>query len=212
MAYDLEEQEQIEGLKAFWNRYGNFILTVVTIVLLAFAAWRGWGVWRGMRAGEAGIVYEQLRDAVAKKDMARVKEASGTLFERYAGTAYAEMGAMVAAKAYKEAGDSQAAKAPLHWAAEHASDEEFRHVARVRLAGLLIDEKAYDEAIRLMSADAPARFAALYADRRGDALLAQDKREEARAAWKKAMDSLDANSPLRRLVQVKLDGLGEAGS
>jgi len=41
MAYDLEEQEQLAELKALWNKYGNFILTVVTVVLLGFAAYNG---------------------------------------------------------------------------------------------------------------------------------------------------------------------------
>ncbi len=212
MAYDLEEQEQIEGLKAFWNRYGNFILTVITVVLLAIAAWRGWAVWQGMRASQAAVVYDALRDAVAKRAVAKVKETAGELADRYGGTPYAQMGALVAAKAYADAGDAQGAKGALRWTVEHAADEEFRHVARVRLAGLLLEDKAYDEALKLLSGDVPPRFAALYEDRRGDVLLAQDKRDEARAAWKKALDALDANSPLRRLVQVKLDGLGETGS
>ena len=38
MAYDLQEQEQLDELKAWWGKYGNLILTVATVVLLAFAA------------------------------------------------------------------------------------------------------------------------------------------------------------------------------
>jgi hypothetical protein len=43
MAYDLEEQEQLATIKAFWRQYGSLLLTAVTVVLLAIAGWRGRG-------------------------------------------------------------------------------------------------------------------------------------------------------------------------
>ena len=212
MAYDLEEQEQLENIKAFWKKYGNFILTVVTVVLLAIAGWRAWGWYQQNQSAQAAAVYGELRAAANAKDVAKVREAAGTIFDRYGGTAYAEMAAMVAAKAYFEAGDAKAAKVPLQWAVDKAADQEFRHLARVRLAGILLDEKAYDEALKLLAGDPPAQFAAAYADRRGDVLAAQDKAAEARAAYKLALDKLDPASPLRRVVQLKLDALGAEAS
>ena len=212
MAYDLEEQEQLEGIKAFWRRHGNFIMTVITVVLLVIAGYRGWQWYQLRQAGEAGVLYDQLRSSVEAKDMARIKEAAGSIFEKYSGTAYAEMAALVASRAYLDGGDQKSAKAPLQWAADNATDAEFRHIARLRLAGILLDEKAYAEALKLLDTQVPARFAPLYADRRGDVLVAQDKVDEARAQYKQALDGLDAGSPVRRLVQLKLDGLGGAAS
>jgi predicted negative regulator of RcsB-dependent stress response len=212
MAYDLEEQEQIASLKAFWNQYGNFILTAVTIVLLAIAGWRGWNWYQGRQSGEAAVVYEQLREAVDARDVAKVKDSAGTIFEKYGKTVYGEMAAMLAAKAYHEAGDDKSAKAPLQWAVDNARDEEFKHLARVKLAGILLDEKAYDQALALLPMESAGKFAGDYADRRGDILLAQGKRDEARASYKLALDKLGEASALRRLVQLKLDGLGGAAS
>ena len=212
MAYDLEEQEQIEGIKAFWKRYGNFILTVIIAVLLPVIGRFYWKGYQFDQTREAGKHYYQLRDAVEAKDMARIKEAAGSIFEKYSGTAYAEMAALVASRAYLDGGDQKSAKAPLQWAADNATDAEFRHIARLRLAGILLDEKAYAEALKQLDTQVPARFAPLYADRRGDVLVAQDKVDEARAQYKQALDGLDAGSPVRRLVQLKLDGLGGAAS
>ncbi|MFO1196707.1 MAG: tetratricopeptide repeat protein [Burkholderiaceae bacterium] len=212
MAYDLEEQEQIATLKAFWNQYGNFILTLITIILLAIAGWRGWGWYQSRQAAEASAVYEQLKAAAQAKDAAKVKDAAGTLFEKFGGTAYGQMGALLAAKAYHDAGDDKAAKAPLQWAVEKAQDEEFRQLARVRLAGILLDEKAYDKALELLPMESAGRFAGEFADRRGDVMLAQGKRDDARAAYKLALEKLDERSPMRRLVQLKLDALGGVGS
>ena len=210
MAYDLEEQEQLANFKAFWNRYGNFLLTVVTVVLLAIAGWRGWGWYQAREAAAAAVVYEQLQVAVQSKDLAKVKAAAGTLFEQYGRSAYGPMGALVAAKAYFDGGDLKAARAPLQWVIDNASDDEFKHLARVRLAGIMLDQEAYDEGLKLLSAEPSVRFAAAYADRRGDLLLAQGKTDEARAAYQQAIDKSDTRSPMRRVTQVKLDALGGA--
>jgi len=212
MAYNLEEQEQLENLKAFWKQYGNFILTVITVAALAVAGWRGWGWYQAREAAQASAVYEQLREAASARDVARVRAVAGTLFEQYGSTAYGEMAALVAARAYVDAGDPKAARVTLEWAVSNAKDDEFRHAARLRLAALLIDEKAYDDAGKLLAVDAPGKFAGEYADRRGDLLTAQGKPDEARAAYRKALEALGPDSPMRRLVQLKLDALGkEAG-
>lgn len=211
MAYDLQEQEQIDELKAFWNRYGNFILTVVTVVLLAIAGYRGWGWYEARQAAAASAVYDELRVAAEAKDAARVTQVAGTLFEQHGRTVYARMGALLAAKVHADAGDLKAAKAPLQWAAEKA-EGEFAHLARIRLAGILLDEKAYDEGLKLLPMESAGDYAAAYADRRGDLLLAQGKAEEARAAWRQSLEKLPERSPLRALVEIKLDALAGAGA
>lgn len=212
MAYDLEEQEQIEGLKAFWRQYGNFIVTAITVALLAVAGVRAWHWYQERQATEAAAVFDQVRAAAAKPDLAAMGQASGTLFQQYGRTVYAPLAALLVSKAHLDAGDAKSAKPPLQWVIDHASDDSFVHIARVRLAGILIDEKAYDDAAKVLAVDAPPRFAGMYADRKGDLLMAQDKPAEARDAWKQALDRLEPNAPLRRLVQLKLDGVGGAGS
>ncbi len=212
MAYDLEEQEQLETLKAFWKQWGNLLMTVVTTVLVVIAGYRMWGWHQARQAGQAAVVYGQLEQAAAAKDVGKVKEAAGSIFADYGKTAYAQMAALLAAKTYFDAGDLKSARLPLQWAMDNAQDAEFRQVARLRLAGVLLDDKAYDEALALVAGDAPGRFGALYAERRGDILLAQDKRAEARAAYKQALDALDAANPVRPIVQLKFDALAELGS
>jgi len=212
MAYNLEEQEQLENIKAFWRQYGSFIMTVIAVVALSVAGWRGWGWYQVRQSTEAAAVYEQLRQAASSRDVAAVRSAAGTLFDQYARTVYGQMAALVAARAYVDAGDSAAAKVPLEWAVNNARDDEFRHAARLRLAALLLDEKDYDAAQRVLAVAATGQFAGEYADRRGDLLVAQDKVGEARAAYRQALESLAPDSPLRRLVQLKLDALGAEGA
>lgn len=208
MAYDLEEQEQIENLKAFWRRYGNFILTVLTIILLSFSGWRGWGWYQAQQSAAAASVFDEVRAAVQAKDLNKVREASGRIFADYGSTAYAQMAALAAAKAYVDAGDRQAARVPLRWAIDSARDPEYRHIARIRLAGLLIDDKAFDDALAVLGTTPAAPFVGAHDDRRGDVLFAMGRQDEARQAWASALDKLDSSSPLRSIVQLKLDALG----
>jgi len=210
MAYDLQEQDQLDAFKAFWKTYGNLLLTVVTVVLLAIAGWRGWAWWQQKQAFEASAVYEQLRTAFERKDVDKVKQAAGTLFEKYPGTVYGSMGALLAARAHHDAGDLRAARAPLEWAVDKAKDPDHRLIARLRLAGVLLDEKAYDEGLKVLAVTETGGFAGSFADRRGDLLLAQGKTDEARAAYRDALGRLEPGDALRPLVQLKLDALGGA--
>ncbi len=210
MALDLHEQDELDNLKAFWSKHGNLILTVITVLCLSFAGWRGWNFYQAKQSGEAAGLYEVLRTAASAKDLTKVKEASGNIFEKFSGTAYAQMAALVSAKAYFDANDLKAAKAPLEWASEKAQDEEFRLTARLRLAAILVDEKAYDEAAKRLQGPVPKAYTGQFADARGDLLMAQNKLSEAKAAYKEALEALAESSAIKRLVKIKLDALAGA--
>lgn len=211
MAYDLEEQEQLAALKAWWDKYGTKVTTVVLLLALVFAGYNGWSWWQRYQAAGAAGAYEDLQNAVAAKDLPRAKTAAGVLFDQYARTAYAQMGGLLSAKAVYDSGDVRTAKAQLQWVIDRARDEPFKAVARLRLAGILLDEGATDEALKLVAEPAPAGYEAAWADRRGDILFAQKKFEEARAAWTLALEKVGTNNGYRQIVQLKLDDLGPAG-
>jgi predicted negative regulator of RcsB-dependent stress response len=208
MAYDLEEQEQLDAAKAWWNKYGNAILTLVTVVALAFAGYRAYQWYQVDQAAKAASIYEAVKAGIEAKDAAKTKEASGQLINKFSGTAYAQMAALQMAKFHVDQKDPAAAKVMLQWAADKARDEEFRHTARLRLAAVLLDEKAFDAGLTVLSQTPPSAYAALYADRRGDLLAANSKPAEAKAEYKKALDTLSKTSPLREVVQLKYVALG----
>ena len=208
MAYDLEEQEQLATLKAWWNQYGNLVTWLVTAVLLAFAAWSGWKYYQRDQSSKAAMLYEEIVKAAEAKDQVKLARAAGDIKDRFSGTPYAQMGLLTAAKAAFDANDLKAAKAHLQWIVDHGHTEEFKALARIRLAGLLLDEKSYDEGLKLLSGDFPDQFAALVADRRGDLLFAQNKIDEARKAFKTALEKTEIKNPARQLIQLKLDALG----
>lgn len=207
---DLEEQEQLDQLKAFWKKYGNLITWVVIVVLGAYAAWNGWHLWQRNQAANAGAMYNELEQAAQAGDAERTARIFGDLRERYPSTVYAEQAGLLAAKLQFDAGQPDKARASLEWVAEKAGQPEYQAIARLRLAGVLLDEKKYDAALKQIDAVGAKEFAALAADRRGDVLLAQGKKDEAKAAYQAAWKAMEPNVEYRRLVEAKLTALGAA--
>lgn len=207
MAYDLQEQEQLDELKAWWSRYGNLILTVTTVVLLGFAAYNGWRWYQRGQAEQAAGVYAEFERAMAARETERLGTLSSTLTEKYGRTAYGPMAALQAARWYAENGDSAGARTRLQWVIERADSPEVVAIARVRLAGVLLDEKQFDEALKVLDGASTTIHATAIADRRGDILFAQNKIDEARAAYRDALAKATAEHPLRQIIQLKLDAL-----
>lgn len=205
---DLEEQEQLAELKHFWNRYGNIISWVLIVVFGAVAAWNGYQYWQRSQAAQAAVMYDEVERAAVAGDVAKLERALGDMKERFGRTAYAEQAALLAARIYHDKGNLDAAKAALAWVAGKASDDGYQAVARLRLSGMLFEAKAYDEALQQLAAPMPSDFNALAADRRGDILLAQGKKAEAKAQYEAAYKGLDERSDYRRIIEVKLNALG----
>ena len=207
---DLQEQEQIDALKAFWKQYGNLITWVLILVLGAYAAWNGWNWYQRDQSVKAAAMYDELDKAAQAGDAALVTQRFDDLKQRYARTAYAEKGGLLAARVQAERQQTDAARASLQWVADNAAEDEYRAIARLRLAGLLLDAGRHDEALRQVDAVKDAAFAALAADRRGDVLLAMGRRDEAQAAYQAAWQAMADDVEYRRLIDAKLTALGAA--
>jgi predicted negative regulator of RcsB-dependent stress response len=206
--YDLEEQEKLDALKAWWARQGNRVTGVVAAVAIAAAGAQGYRYWNASQAQKASEAYAQLQKAVRDNDAKKVREIAGQITENFASSGYAAIAALISAKASIEAGDLKSAATQLKWVIDKTNDEEIRATARLRLAGVLLDEKNYDGALAQLNETHPEPFNALYADARGDILVAQGKRAEARGAYKAAIEKLAEDDPYRPVVQIKLDDLG----
>jgi len=209
MAYDHQEQETLEEFKAWWARHGNVVTGAATVVLLAIAAWNGWGWYQRREAGAASAMYEEFERASAS-DPAKAKEIAGSLIERHPSTVYAALAALQSAKRNYEAHDAATARAQLQWVVDKSGRDELAFPARVRLAGLLLDAKDYDAALKALAVDPPEAQAVAFADRRGDIYAAQGKFDDARKAWQDALAKAGPQHPLRALVEMKLGALPPA--
>lgn len=209
--YDLEEQEQIDSIKTWWKMYGNLLTGVVTIAAVGVVAWQGWHWYQRNQTIQASNIYGVLEQAILVKDSQRVKAAAGELAEKYGSTPYAPLGALIAAKLSFDASDLKTAQAQLSWVVENAKDE-LKDVARLRLAAVLLDEQAYDEALKQLGSAHAAAFDARFAELKGDVLVVQGRKADAKVAYREAMSKMeDKDMPqgtYRQLLEQKVDGLG----
>lgn len=205
---DLEEQEQLDELKHFWKQYGNLITWVLIAVLGAFAAFNGWQYWQRSQALQASVLYDEVERAAGTGDVGRVEQAFKDIQEKFGRTTYAQQAGLLAGKVLAEKGKPDAAKAALQWVADEGKDEGYQALARLRLAGLLVDAKAYDDALKQLASGVPPQYEALAADRRGDVYNLQGRKDQAREQYTKAWKGLEADPEYRSLVEVKLTALG----
>ncbi len=209
-AYDLEEQEQLDEIKAWWKQFGGLVILVAVAALITVAAVRGWTYYQSKQGLEAGELYAQLQGAAGANDPKKVQDIAAVITDKYGRSGYAAFAALAAAKAAFDSGDLAAAAARLQWAVDNGRDAETRDIARLRLAAVLLDQKKFDEALNLLAAPHGDTLTALYADLKGDVLVAQGKPQEARGAYQLALDKSDAKSSYRSLIQIKLDALSAA--
>jgi predicted negative regulator of RcsB-dependent stress response len=215
MALDLEEQEQIANLKSFWNRFGKYIIGVATVALFTYAAVSGLNWYQRSQAAEAAKLYETLLGTLTKNERDKTYLAADDLQKKFAGTTYAAMGSLVAAKIASDANDGAKAQTYLKWAANKASDDAYRALAQLRLVGLFIDQgtdAAMSEADQILKGKAVKGFEPLWIERRGDWFLAQKKTVEARTqylnAWKLLEKDKSFPEDSKRLLKVKIDAVG----
>ncbi len=207
-ALDLEEQEQLDQLKHFWNRYGNLITWLLIVVLGGFAAWNGYQYWQRDQATKAAVLFDEVERAVTAGDVARVERSFADMKDKFGGTHYAHQAAMLSAKTLQAKDKADAARAALKWVAESAPDPAYRDIARLRLSALLLDAGSNDEALAQLSAPFTPAMAGLAADLRGDILHIKGQKSEAVTAYQSAWQQLIDSPDYRRLVQAKLNALG----
>ncbi len=205
---DLEEQEQLDQLKHFWAQYGNVITWVLIAVFGSFAAWNGWNYWQRTQATKAAALYDEIDRAASARDADKMTRALTEMQDRFGGSTFAAQGSLLAGKTLFEAGKPDAARAALGWVSEKSSDEAYQAIARLRLAALDVEAKAYDQALKTLEAPMPKAFEALAADRRGDVYLAQGKTDEARQQYETAWRGFGQRVEYRNLVEIKLASLG----
>lgn len=210
MAYDLEEQEKIDALSDWWKQYGNYVIGGVIAFVAAVLGFQGWQRYQAGQAEEGAELFARVEVALAGNDAKKIGEAAATLMDKLPNSPYAARAALAAGRASFDAGDLNGAKLRLQWVVDRAPEPALKDIARLRLAGVLLDEKKHDEALKLLDAPHGEAFDGLYADVRGDVLAGQGKVPEAKAAYKVALEKLDPRGAYRTTVQAKLGALGEA--
>jgi len=205
---DLDEQEQLATLKHFWDKYGRIVTAVLTVAALSYAGWTGWSVWQASLEQKSAVRFDEMSRAVASGDIPKTDRVFADMKEQFGATSYTAQAALLDARMNYAKGNVDAAKSALQWLVDSNAESAYRDVARLRLGGVLIEAKQYDEAVKLLSSNISKPFTALAADRLGDAYSLQNKTEEAKAQYLKAYANLPTSDEYRKMIDVKLARLG----
>ena len=205
--YDLEEQERLDELKDWWQKNGKFIYAALAALLVVLGGAYGWREYQRTQSEQAAVLFKSVQKVAAEKDAKKLSDAASALVEKFPGTFYATEAALLAAKSSFEAKDFAAARTHLQWVADQGK-AQFRPLAQIRLATVLLEEQKFDEALKVIQSVNDEGYITLSADLKGDILMAQGKKDEARIAYQLALDKADVRSPLKQFTQFKLDALG----
>ena len=205
---DLEEQEQLDKLKHFWERWGNLISGALIVALLGFAGWRGYDWYQSRQSGQASGLYDQVQANAEAGDTAKLANSLKAMQDSYKSTTYAQQANLLAAKVFFEKGQLDQAQNALKAAAASTADKGLQSLARLQLASLLTQQKQYDQAAQQLSTDIQPEFAALAADRLGDVQTLQGKNAEAIESYTTAFKGIEAGQPYRQMIAMKLTALG----
>lgn len=213
-AYDLEEQEQLSAIKAWWEKNGNLVSWVATAVAVVVLGVQGWRWYHANQASEAGALYASVLQSVEKSDPAKARMFAGDLVAKFPGETAADLGALLAAKTDAEGGDLKGAALKLQWVIDNSKDVALREMARLRLAAVQIDQQSYDEALKTLESKPDEPFLPRFEDLRGDAYAAKGAAKDAAAAYKRALDAYDKaptgsfGSVFKNAIETKLEALG----
>jgi predicted negative regulator of RcsB-dependent stress response len=206
-SYDFEEQERIAEFKAWWEDNRVYVFGAITAAIVGYASWQGWRWWSERQAEDAAAMYKPVAEAAKANDAKKITEAALPLIAKHPGSFYASESALIAAKAAFDAGNLEEARKQLAWVVDKGV-EEHRGVARTRLAAVMMEQKKFDDALKILDANKDPAFAASVADLRGDVMLAQGRTDEARAAYRLAIEKADPRNPVKGIAETKLSALG----
>lgn len=212
MAFDLEEQEKIDQVKAWWEKFGGIVTGLLTVVLIVIIGYYAWGWYQNHQAEKALGYYDTINSAINNarpdaNDKVRIQEALAALQQDYVGTAYPARASLLASKYFVQKKDLEAAQKAVQWVIKDSKEVEMLPVAQLQLASILMDQQKWDEALAQV-ANPPADFKALFLDRRADILLAKGQQKEAITAWKEALAVPGIEPAFVRMVEMKLNVLG----
>ena len=205
--YDLEEQEKIDELKAWWRSYGTLIVIGLAVFAAVIAGMQAWKYYQSQKVEQAAELFDSLLQVQTSGDPKKINDAAGLLMEGFPASGYASRGAIIAARASFDEGDLQNAKSRLQWVLDNSKEDELKNLAGLRLASILLDEKKYDDALRVLATKQGTSFDGLYADLKGDVLAAAGRISDARAAYQMALDKMAGKGTYFNIVQMKLDAL-----
>tara|TARA_R110000782_G_scaffold18712_9_gene51220 strand:+ start:200 stop:832 length:633 start_codon:yes stop_codon:yes gene_type:complete len=204
------EEEQVEAIKKWWQENGKSIIAGVVIGITAIFGWRAYDNHTAVQAEQASLLYEQMLVAARTNDEENVRVYGNRIFDDYKSSTYAVFASLMLAKVAAESGKLEEAETHLRWVLKNSSQAEFKHIARLRLARVLIASDKLDLATETLNVSKPGDFVARYDELRGDIYVKQGKSDEAIKAYERSLANSKGTGDAQSILQMKLNDLGRS--
>lgn len=201
--FERSEEETIQAIKDWWKENGRAVIAGIVLGIGGIFGVRYWFDHQNQSLQAASQIYAEVLPAVQNGHREQASGPVETLMQDYASTVYAPLGALGMARLELETGQPEAAERYLRWALDNSSADEYRHLARQRLARVLLATDRVDAASELLEGLDEGGYGSIYAEIRGDIEVARAQPREARGHYQTAL--LGAGNSLRRqLLEMKL--------
>jgi len=200
------EEEQVEAIKKWWKENGKSVIGGVVLGLAVVGGGKGWLEYQRAQAENASARFESFSQAAYDGDLETAEQRGKILLDEHQGSAYAAFAALELAQLYYQAGDKDKARLNLQWVLDNAKQEAISQLAKIRLARLMLDMEAYDDAARLATNPAEDAYQGEFLSIQGEVKLARGDREAARTAFSRALEKGVSNPSLIRMKLMELGG------
>ncbi len=213
MAEMRTEEEQVQAIKDWWKNNGSSLLIGVGAALAIVFGWQAWQNQQIQYRTQAANQFAELMNAYTSQDGEERSETvafiAGKLKEDYSDSAYAVYGSLILAKQQlMNNDDAAAAIETLTWAnGQVEASSPLALIIQQRLATAQFDSEQYDEALKTIEAAKNAdSFDAIFAELKGDILLAKGDSKAAKEAYLKAREL--SQQGRSGVLELKLADLG----
>jgi len=201
------EDEQLELIKTWWKRYSSVITICISVVLLAMSGYKYWNWHTDKIHQQASNAYEHLMLSFANKDNKSVRSYANQLVKDYPDTVYADTARLTLAKLYVSHLQYAEARVQLEYVATHSKMVALQQVAKIRLARLLVAEKAYDKALDALSNITEATYLPVVSELKGDIYALTGRYQDAVSSYKEASNQVQMHGIGNLFLEMKTNEL-----
>jgi len=210
------DQEQIESLKQFWAKWGTAVIAIVVLLAVLMI---GTNVWDDtVRKNKESISDEyqlvvQLLAENAELDAQQVvalTEISNGLKHKYADSVYTAMAAFNVAQQAIKLGELDKALAEFDYIIANVNDTHNLEIAIERKAKVLLEKGELDSAFSTITSVEATSMKFQFLGTQGDILIAQNKTDEAKAAYESAIAIGKEKNFAVKFLKLKLNDLSVA--
>lgn len=200
------EEEQVEAIKSWWKENGKSVIAGLVLGLGLVGGGKGWLEYQRVQAENASANYESFSHAALTGDLDVAVQRGEALLDEHKGSAYALFTALELARLQYQAGDKDQARVQLQWALDNSNKDATSQLTKIRMARLMLDLKAYDEAANLVADPAEDAYLGEFLSIQGEVKLVRGDKEAARAVFAQALEKGVSNPNLIRMKLTELGG------